>query len=677
MIDYLQRTPFIRILLPFLSGVITESFVWLRLDRLLFIFILVLFLSLMVIVRRSGYYRDTLAGILFTLFFFLSGIFVTSEKNKPKKFTDGSFYQATILEQPVEKPKSFKAEAIVTALLSGDTILTAHEKIIVYFAKSDKMDSLKAGSCIVFNQTPREIENQGNPFEFDYKGYTGKKGVFRQIFLKGNSWKNTGRDSSFSIMILAENARDFLLDIYRRNGLSGTEFDILSALTLGYRKSMDPEIVQAFAATGSTHVLSVSGLHVGIVYLMFNLAFGFLRKRKSTRFIFLGMAVISLWVFSFITGLSPPVQRSALMFTIVLLGENLRRPANIYNTLAASAFIILVLDPNLIFDVGFQLSYAALFGIVYFQPRLNAIFEFSSKPAHYFWELFTVSIAAQITTFPLSCYYFNQFPVYFWLSGFIVIPLSFAFIFLGVVILALSPFPLIAGFLAKIAGFLVKFLVLSLQWIEGFPGALLKGFNFPFVILLITSTLIICLMLFMETKKLHYLRYMFILLIIGFIYSSALKVIQNHQKEIIAYKSTEPVLHLIFGRSNYLLSSAQLLKNDFPEWQVNPVIKQLRLKDPVVIPFEADYTDHLLVKRGPYLFFDGTVIWLQNNEDHPDASVKPDVIIAGQSVAKVDNLPREASIISYAKNFPAASKKQNIHRVNEMGAWRSQTDLLH
>jgi hypothetical protein len=97
MIDYLQRTPFIRILLPFLSGVITESFVWLRLDRLLFIFILVLFLSLMVIVRRSGYYRDTLAGILFTLFFFLSGIFVTSEKNKPKKFTDGSFYQATIL----------------------------------------------------------------------------------------------------------------------------------------------------------------------------------------------------------------------------------------------------------------------------------------------------------------------------------------------------------------------------------------------------------------------------------------------------------------------------------------------------------------------------------------------------------------------------------------------------
>jgi competence protein ComEC len=677
MIDYLQRAPFIRILLPFLSGIITESLVFFSLDRLLFIFLIVLFTALIVIIRRAGYYRDIITGNLFTLFFFVAGIFFTSEENKPKTYPDGSSYRATILEQPVEKPKSFKAEAIVTSLLSGDTVLTAREKIIVYFGKSDKIDSLKPGSSIVFSQTLREIYNQGNPFEFDYKGYVGKKGIFRQVFLKEDNWKKTGRDSSFNLAILAENTRDFLLDIYRRNGLSGTEFDILSALTLGYRKSMDPEITQVFAATGSTHVLSVSGLHVGIVYLMFNLAFGFLRKRKSTRLIFLGMAVIFLWAFSFITGLSPPVQRSALMFTIVLVGENLRRPANIYNTLAASAFIILVLNPNLIFDVGFQLSYAALFGIVYFQPRLDSIFDIPLKPVRYLWGLFTVSIAAQITTFPLSCYYFNQFPVYFWLSGFIVIPLSFVFIFLGIVILTTSPVPLIAGCLAKIAVFMVKFLVLSLQWIESLPGALLKGFNFPVGILLITSTLIIFLMLFMETRKLYYLRYVIILLIIGFLNSSGMKVIQNHQREIIAYKSEEPVLHLIFGRSNYIVSSAQLLKNDFPEWQVNPVIKHLRLKKPVDIPFEADYTDRILVKRGPYLFFDGRVIWLQNDEKQPDKSIIPDVIITKQSVSEAENLSDEVSIISYAKNFPAASKKQNIHRVNEMGAWRFHTDLLH
>jgi competence protein ComEC len=416
-------------------------------------------------------------------------------------------------------------------------------------------------------------------------------------------------------------------------------------------------------------------LHVGIVYLMLNIAFGFLRKRKNTRFIFLGMAVVTLWIFAFITGLSPPVQRSALMFTIVMVGENLRRPANIYNTLAASAFIILVLNPNLIFDVGFQLSYAALFGIVYFQPRLDAIFDFPYKPFRYFWGLFTVSIAAQITTFPLSCYYFNQFPVYFWLSGFIVIPLSFVFIFLGVVILATSAIPLVSGFLAKIAVCLVKFLILSLQWIEGFPGALLKGFNFPFVILLITSTLIVSLMLFMETRKLLYFRVLIILLIIGFLYSSGLKVLQNHQKEIIAYKSVEPVLHLIYGRSNYILSSAQLLKNDFPEWQVKPVIRHLRLKDPVVIPYEDDYTDQILVKRGNYLFYDGTVIWLQNEGNQPDASIMPDIVLTKQSASGIENLSDKTYVISYAKNFPADVSNVKIHRINGMGAWRYHYNL--
>jgi competence protein ComEC len=363
------------------------------------------------------------------------------------------------------------------------------------------------------------------------------------------------------------------------------------------------------------------------------------------------------------------------MFTIVLIGENLRRPVNIYNTLAASAFLILMMNPNLVFDVGFQLSYAALFGIVFFQPRLDALLEIPFRPVRYLWGLFTVSIGAQLTTFPLSCYYFNQFPVYFWLSGFLVIPLSFVFIFLGVLILAISPFPVISGFLAKTAGILVKFMIGGLQWMQGLPGSLLRGFNFPLVIMFIALASVLCLMLFMETRKLLWFRMIFLFLITGFLTGTFIKVRQNYQQEIIAYHSDDPVIHLVFGRSDYLLAPASLLKENYPEWLVKPVIKHLRLKDPVVIPFEEDYSDRVLVKRGNYLYFDGTVIWLQHDENQRDESIISDIIITEQSAPEMENLSDRTSIISYAKNLPEASDKHKIHRINEMGAWRFRYKL--
>ncbi len=214
-------------------------------------------------------------------------------------------------------------------------------------------------------------------------------------------------DPVFRLTVYAEKTRDYLLGIYSQNGLAGPEYEILSALTLGYKKSMDAEIKQVFSATGAAHVLAVSGLHVGIVYMVFNLFFGFLRRQKATRYPFLFLAVLFLWGFAFITGLSPSVQRSALMFTVVLIGENLHRPANIYNTLASSASLLLVVNPNLVLDVGFQLSYAAVLGIVYFQPIVAGIFRFTSKAGSYLWGLFAVSVAAQMTTFPLFMLLFS------------------------------------------------------------------------------------------------------------------------------------------------------------------------------------------------------------------------------------------------------------------------------
>ncbi len=346
---------------------------------------------------------------------------------------------ATLLEKPVLKSKSYRAEGIVTGVFYADSLTWASEKIVIYFAGNEKVEALRPGTMILFDRVPEVIENRGNPYEFDYKGYIARRGIRRQVYLNGDSWRPGGNDPVFRITVYAERTRDYLLGIYSQNGLAGPEYEILSALTLGYKKSMDAEIKQVFSATGAAHVLAVSGLHVGIVYMVFNLFFGFLRRQKATRYPFLFLAVLFLWGFAFITGLSPSVQRSALMFTVVLIGENLHRPANIYNTLASSASLLLVVNPNLVLDVGFQLSYAAVLGIVYFQPIVAGIFRFTSKAGSYLWGLFAVSVAAQMTTFPLSCFYFHQFPVYFWMSNFIVIPAAFLFIFLGILYSSLPP----------------------------------------------------------------------------------------------------------------------------------------------------------------------------------------------------------------------------------------------
>jgi competence protein ComEC len=676
MTEYLQRAPFVRILLPYLAGIFTDTGLGLYLTKPLLLLLLILFGALIPAGLRRNQPGNTRSGWLFTFFFFLLGMFISGEHHQPRSHPSANGYLVTLAERPVEKNRSMAAQGRVTGVHAGDSSFAAPEKISLFFPKDTVVASLQPGQRIYFSKQPQMIENQGNPFEFDYKGYAARNGFDRQVFLKQKEWIPAGTDPAIRLAILAEKTRNYLLDIYRRNGLSGNEFDVLSALTLGYRKSMDPAVTSAFAATGSTHVLSVSGLHVGIVYLMFTLAFGFLKRRKSTRLIFLVMAVFTLWIYSFITGMSPPVMRSALMFTIVLSGENLRRPANIYNTLAASAFLILIMDPNLVFDVGFQLSYVALFGIVFFQPRLDALLDIPFKPVRYLWGLLTVSIGAQLTTFPLSCYYFNQFPSYFWLSGFLVIPLSFVFIFLGMLILAISHFPVICGFLAKTAGILVKFMIGGLQWMQELPGSLIRGFNFPLAIMLIAVASVLCLMLFMETRKLFWFRMIFLFLIAGFLTGTFIKVRQNHQQEIIAYHTTEPVIHLVFGRSDYLLTSASLLKENYPEWLVKPVMKHLRLKDPVVIPFEEDYSDNVLIKKRNILFFNGSVLCIQNGKVPAPEKIKPDVLILDGTEFLNINPSDAKTVISYSRYPPANAETSGIYCIAKKGAWRCSNNFF-
>ena len=243
------------------------------------------------------------------------------------------------------------------------------------------------------------------------------------------------------------------------------------------KDELDFEVKQAYAAAGAMHVLAVSGLHVGIIFLILNTLLAILDTSKKGRIVKAIILLISLWSYAMITGLSPSVLRAATMFSFVIMGTVLNRSSSIYNTLAASAFFILIINPNLLFEVGFQLSYVAVLGIVYLQPLIYKRIYTRWWLLDKVWAITAVSIAAQIATLPLTLFYFNQFPVYFMLSNLLVIPSAAVILILGILLFIASPIPFISESIGWVLNKFIEGLNFGIKEIEVLPNSLIEGLS--------------------------------------------------------------------------------------------------------------------------------------------------------------------------------------------------------
>ena len=305
------------------------------------------------------------------------------------------------------------------------------KKCLFIFQSKANAASLEPGDIIIFNASPQLITNYGNPFEFDYKKYLQRKNIYRQVYLSSQNWKKTNLKSSFSLKMTCRKNQNETVGYLQKQNLGKNEMDILSALTLGYKAELDPQTKQTFSSAGAMHVLAVSGLHVGIIFWVLTSLFSFLKKYKTGKIIFvtdncclsLGLCIFNRIITFCFAGCN----------YVFFFGDwHKHEPqVNIYNSLAGSAFFLLLINPNNLFEVGFQLSYSAVFGIVFLQPKFEKLVIIKYKIPRFFWQLLTVSVAAQIATFPFTIYYFNQFPTYFWISNLFVIPVVMVLIPLG------------------------------------------------------------------------------------------------------------------------------------------------------------------------------------------------------------------------------------------------------
>lgn len=384
-------------------------------------------------------------------------------------------YQVKLITPAEEKEKSFKRIARVQSIHTERGWKPSSGKVNLYWPKTELIFNLDYGDLLLIKGQPQRLEPAYNPYEFNFRHFLSYKNIYHQQFVRSGEWQLLNKSSDQGFLFYAHRARNWSVASVRKFISSPREQAIVVALVLGVTDGLDNELQNAYAASGAMHVLAVSGLHVSIIYGMLLLFLRPLGKSVAGQWVIAIISLVLLWAYAFITGLSPSVLRAVAMFSFVAIAKPVGRNTNIYNTLAASAFCLLIYDPYLIMSVGFQLSYLAVFGIVYLQRPLYQLWEAKSALVNWAWQISCVSIAAQIATFALGFLYFHQFPIYFLLSNLFVIPGSFVVLVGGILLLIISPFSWIASWIGIALEWFVRILNEGIFLVERLPLSLINN----------------------------------------------------------------------------------------------------------------------------------------------------------------------------------------------------------
>jgi len=573
-----KKAPFLRLLIPFITGIVLQ---WhLQTDIIIsWIILITSFISIIAFFYRSFFEKYKLAsfnGIAIAALFFSIGSLLTWYNNiQHKKNWFGNIYKnentvkVTLLENPVEKTKSFKANASVDYLLNNDTAIKTRGTIIIYFKKDSTIKNLNYGSQLVFKKSLQEIKNPGNPGGFDYKRYSLFQGITHQVYLKENEFEVLPGENKIRFNEFIFAGREKVIAILRKNIKGEKELGLAEALLIGYKDDLDKTLVQSYSNTGVVHVIAISGLHLGLIYWLLLQLTLVLRKRKNINPIAIEwirpvIIITGLWLFSFLAGAQPSIIRSAVMFTCIVLGDSMTRKTSIYNTLAFSAFLLLCYNPFWLWDVGFQLSYTAVLSIVIFMRPIYNWFYIKNKLLDFIWKLNAVTLAAQILTLPISIYHFHQFPNYFLLTNFVAVPLS-SLIVLGEILLCTVSFILpIAVFVGNILSWLIWLMNSYVERVEMLPFSLWDSLqiSIPQAIFLLIAVAGFGYWL-LEKNKTGF-KYGLVALFIFFGLRSISFINANNQKKLIIYNVPQKqAIDIINGRNYLFVGDTDLLTDDF------------------------------------------------------------------------------------------------------------------
>ena len=478
----LSKYPLLKILLPYVVGILVACFCNFsgKIIPFLFVAIAVLWLMMLLLMHLKHYKWQWLKTVTMALAFTFAGICATTLRLSPRispeqraAAQDNHGFLVRVTDFPVPRANSDK---VVVELLQAAAGTPLKEKALLYVQK-DSAAPLHYGDVLAISTTFSEFTPPANPDAFDMHRYMQRKGIFLTGYVSRGNWQLLDNVCPNAVRAFSHVLQQRLAACYANVGMTGRELDIVRAILLGDDDTMEPELRAAYASAGVSHILCVSGMHVGIIFMILNFLLKPMDLFPGTRVAKALLLMLSIWLYANITGLSPSVTRSATMFTFVTIGGVLRRNTNIFHSLMASLFILLAIKPLLLFEVGFQLSYLAVFGIVLIQPRIAGLYTCKTKVGNYFWELLSVAVAAQIATFPISAHYFGTFPNYFMLSNLTVIALSFVVMVTGAGLLAVSFVPFVSHGIAFLLTWEIRIMNAIVTFVEGLPGAVTRDID--------------------------------------------------------------------------------------------------------------------------------------------------------------------------------------------------------
>ncbi|MEI8052945.1 MAG: ComEC/Rec2 family competence protein [Bacteroidota bacterium] len=540
-----KQAPLIRIVLSMITGILMQFYfsvpIKIILSFLLLSFILFLiFYYLPIRVRFKFQFAQSALLIIIVSSFAMLLTWNNDWRNKSewfgKKYNTNDLLLLKIEEPLTEKKQSFTTIASVKAIVRSGKRINVKGKLNLIFRKENNKISIHYGDLILIKKNIQLIKNSGNPGAFDNKRYQAFQQIYHQVYLNEKDFTDLKINESNTFKRVIFSLKEKTLDVLKKNisvkdGLLG----ISEALLIGYKNDLDKDIVSAYSKTGVVHIIAISGLHLGLIYMLLLWILQRMPFIKRNKIIKAFILIICLWVFSLMTGASASVLRSAVMFTCIITGETINRKSSISNSLAASAFILLCYNPYFLWDVGFQLSYFAIIGIVWLQKPILHLFDFKKYLPLKIWEMAAITLAAQVITFPVCIYYFHQFPNYFLLSNLIAVPLSTIILFAEILMIALSSFNLLASYIGKFTEQLISIMNEWILFISKLPFSITENIYADLQTTIILYVLVILLSIALVKKNKLYFKWtlLFIILFTATHTIAAFKL--NHQKKIIVY----------------------------------------------------------------------------------------------------------------------------------------------
>jgi len=587
--------------------------------------ILISLLGLQYFRTNKKFHPSTTFTILVYLISFFVGISSITYKNELNKklhyvnsseFTTNKTLSILIKIQKVLKPTTYsnKYEAIVLQVNNNKTI----GRILVNIQKDSLVDQLQVDEIVVVKTEFLNINKPLNPYGFNYKKYLQNLQIHHQIQLQESDFLVL-QNSSSSLIGIASKIREGINIYLKNNGFKDDELAVIDALLLGQRNSISSDLLESYSGAGAVHILAVSGLHIGIILGLLILLFRPLHYFKNGKLVATLFIILLLWMYAIIAGLSASVVRAVSMFTALTIGMQLIQRSNVYNTLVISMFFLLLFNPFYLFEIGFQLSYLAVFSIVWIQPKLYNLWKPSYWLPNKIWQLFTVSIAAQLGVLPLSLFYFHQFPGLFFLSNLVIIPFLGFILTAGILIITFAIFDILPQFLGDSYSSIIQLMNNFIAWISNQESFIINNISFSLVLMIAFYAFIFITIKWIEKK----VYYRFVLALFSLIFIQSIFVFEKYKlkstNEFIVFNQPKNSSIGYRTGANIILSSRDLLTlNDY-------TIK------PYLIGTGIDVKLITTTTKNVYKFKNETILVVDSLGIYELNTIKPSIVILQQS----------------------------------------------